>query len=109
MFLGAGGIQPAGASQAGRYGHRDLWGNAWEWCRESAFPARNLLSSIDPDRPDPLAGAQGAERVVKGGSWSNSKEDFRSFVRGSQPPDWCTPYTGFRVALTTRSGPGPGK
>ena len=109
VFLGAGGVRPAGASQAGPYGQRDLWGNAWEWCREGAFPVRNLLAPVDPDLPDPLAHARAAERIVKGGSWANSKEDFRSYVRGSQPPDWCTPYTGFRVALIRRSGQGPGK
>ncbi len=109
VFLGAGDLKPAGTSQAGPYGHRDLWGNAWEWCRESAAAARNLLLPLDPDLPDPLAAAVGAERVVKGGSWASSKEDFRGFVRGSQPPDWCTPYTGFRVALVRRAGAEPGR
>ncbi len=105
-FLGAGSLKPAGASQPGPYGQRDLWGNAWEWCIDAYLPVRNLLSSPNPDAADPLAGAFGVERVVKGGSWANSRDDFGSFVRGSQPPDWCTPYTGFRAALVKRAAPG---
>jgi gamma-glutamyl hercynylcysteine S-oxide synthase len=111
VFLAPGGaLKAAGASRPGRFGHRDLWGNAWEWTRDAYLPMRNLLSPLDPAAPDPLAALSGAEAVVKGGSWANSREDFGSFVRGSQPPDWCTPYTGFRAAITrgtdTTSAPG---
>jgi gamma-glutamyl hercynylcysteine S-oxide synthase len=106
VFLVPGGmLKAAGASQPGRFGHRDLWGNAWEWSRDAYLPMRNLLSPLDPAAPDPLAALSGAEAVVKGGSWSSSREDFRSFVRGSQPPDWCTPYTGFRAAVVRGADP----
>ena len=42
----------------------------------------------------------GSEKVIRGASWANEEELIKISTRGSQPPEWCTPYLGFRVILS---------
>jgi formylglycine-generating enzyme required for sulfatase activity len=80
---------------------KDIFGNVWEWCSNWFYPADSALSVMDPSSDERALSFTGAERVVRGGSWANSKADnIHSFTRGSQPPSWCTPYLGFRLALS---------
>jgi iron(II)-dependent oxidoreductase len=85
-----------------RSGIRDLFGNVWEWCDDWFFPAGYFFTSAEEgNTTTPLSSLEGAERVVRGGSWVNSREEnIRSFTRGAQPPGWCTDYCGFRVVLS---------
>ena len=92
----------AGSSEQNRYGLRDMMGNVWEWCSDVFAPGAYLLSSLDPRQNAGFSLAEGPDRVVRGGSWNNQRELVKVFSRGSQPADWCTPYLGFRVALTRR-------
>jgi iron(II)-dependent oxidoreductase len=96
------GPRPVGASPPNGYGLRDTAGNVWEWCSDWFSPVAYLFSSRDPARNSADRSAEipfGAEKVIRGGSWANEKELVRLYTRASQPPSWCTPYLGFRVAL----------
>jgi formylglycine-generating enzyme required for sulfatase activity len=101
---GIAGPSPAGTSQPNGYGLRDMLGNVWEWCSSPFSPASNLLTSFDPRANAALERAlpDAPDRAVRGGSWANQPGTDKVFTRGSQPTDWCTPYLGFRVALTRR-------
>ncbi len=98
---GIAGPSVAGASEPNGYGLRDMVGNVWEWCSDSFGVSDYLLSSQDPRvnaeliRSHPQVG----DKVVRGGAWNSQRELVRLYTRGSQPPEWCTPYLGFRVAV----------
>ena len=85
----------------GRSGVEHLQGNLWEWCDTWFHPADYFAKTWDPTSADEGGIFDiGAEAVVRGGSWANTAEDRVTTVsRGSQPPDWCTPFTGFRIVL----------
>jgi len=93
----ADGVRTGPAPASGRIrdgaGFADLLGNLWEWCDDSfAF------------RPDIGADAAlrfpGSERSVRGGSWASPEGTVTALTRGSFPPEWCSPFLGFRPALT---------
>jgi len=99
---GISGPGKAGTSEPNSYGLRDMIGNVWEWCADSFAPAAFLLSSLDPAENAQLALSLPAsgDHSVRGGSWNNTRDQVKVYTRGSQPADWCTPYLGFRVALS---------
>ena len=92
-------IQEAGSSNSGIYGIKDLIGNAWEWCNDYYLPVKNLLASLNPENNVNNSFLSGSEMIVKGGSFVNNKDEITIFTRGSQPPDWCTQFLGFRIAI----------
>ena len=76
----------------------------WDWC-SNWF---NYADYINPERfyADKLPGSSnldGIEKSVRGGSWANNANDVKPFTRASQPPHWCTPFIGFRVALVSEN------
>jgi formylglycine-generating enzyme required for sulfatase activity len=100
---GVDGSSPIGGSPRNGFGLQDMTGNVWEWCLDWYSPVKYLFSSLNPennsfDSRDELP--MGAEKVIRGGSWANEQELIKVSTRGSQPPDWCTPYLGFRVVLS---------
>jgi gamma-glutamyl hercynylcysteine S-oxide synthase len=85
----------------GEAGVENLMGSLWEWCGTWFHPADYFAKPWDPSVSVPGGGFDlGAEAVVRGGSWANTENDQVEVVsRGSQPPQWCTPFTGFRIVL----------
>jgi formylglycine-generating enzyme required for sulfatase activity len=96
------GPSKAGSSEPNGYELRDMLGNVWEWCSDSFAPSAYLLSSFDSGANAALAlsSPAGHDKVVRGGSWNNQRELIKVFTRGSQPAEWCTPYLGFRIAIS---------
>jgi formylglycine-generating enzyme required for sulfatase activity len=97
---------PAGTTSPNGYGLRECMGNVWEWCEDWFAPGAYLMSSIDGESnlPSTLSSIpSGSERVVRGGSWANEGRQIAVYSRGSQPPSWTTPYTGFRVVVAPAS------
>ena len=83
----------------GRQGVEALMGSLWEWCDTWFQPAAYFLSSWTPAGTG-KSPSIGAEVVVRGGSWANQIEDrIDPATRGSQSPQWCTPFTGFRIVM----------
>ena len=106
FFKGITGPSKSGASSPNAYGIRDMMGNVWEWCKDSYGPSDYLLTSLDPD-----ANSSGkthhpvsSDKVVRGGGWNSQKESIKVYTRGSQRSEWCTPFLGFRIALSAGEG-----
>lgn len=90
------------ASISGRPGVEQLMGSLWEWCSTWFHPADYYVKPWEGRHEETLYPPfdLGAEAVVRGGSWANAEEDRVTHVsRGSQRPEWCTPFTGFRLVL----------
>jgi formylglycine-generating enzyme required for sulfatase activity len=91
----SGEIHPVQLGSKGRLGLRFLLGNVWEWTEDWFAPAAYLFPGV--------LQREGAERVVRGGSYVNTSESITVSTRGAQPPSWCTPYLGFRIKAVPRN------
>lgn len=87
---------PVGSYPAGRspFGCDDMAGNAAEWCGDWYSAASyKSASTTSPHGP-----AEGAERVVRGGSSQNFPSYVRCAVRFHREPEYRTFTLGFRCA-----------
>jgi formylglycine-generating enzyme required for sulfatase activity len=99
------GPRPVDSDFANKLGIKNLVGNVWEWSEDWNLPVKNLLSSLNPSHNTieyNLPHSEGAEKIVRGGSWATRKEEMTPYIKGSQPPNWCTPYLGFRITLAPK-------
>ena len=93
-YDGNSGTQPVGQKEANAWGLHDMHGNVWEWCRDWYQNNYGGLPTVDPEGP-----ANGARRVIRGGSWSNHAVSCRAACRYRLTPGFRIRYLGFRPAL----------
>lgn len=89
---------PVGQKQANRHGLFDMHGNVWEWCVDGWD--ENAYRHRPPSVKDPwVASSAGADRVIRGGSWSGDATHCRAAYRFRWGPEIRFRDRGFRVGL----------
>jgi formylglycine-generating enzyme required for sulfatase activity len=76
----------------------DMLGNVWEWC-EDAY-SNDAYKKHRSKNPVISSGNSGANRVIRGGSWSSFPGDLRSADRGYFSPGYRADRIGFRLLRT---------
>jgi formylglycine-generating enzyme required for sulfatase activity/N-acetylneuraminic acid mutarotase len=87
-------VQPVATRKPNAWGLYDMHGNVAEWCTDFYQPDYPTEEVLDPSGP-----AEGAARVVRGGSFEGFARSCRSAARSSAPPAYQLKDTGFRVVL----------
>ena len=85
---------PVGEKRANVWGLYDMYGNAFEWCRDWYDPAYYAQSPTD----DPAGPSTGSNRVARGGCFRNTAGFCRSAFRDYNSPSFRGGI-GFRVCL----------
>ncbi len=87
------GTHPVGLKQPNAWGLYDMLGNVNEWCSD-------YWSEEYPDGPvvNPTGPADGANRVIRGGSWSGLARRCRAAYRSYRPPGDRDGYVGLRLS-----------
>lgn len=89
------GVAPVGSYPANPYGLHDITGNVWEWCSDWFGPDYYARSP----KENPQGPENGAERVLRGGSWmcsTNYCVGYRVAARNKTAPDSGLNNLGFR-------------
>jgi serine/threonine protein kinase/formylglycine-generating enzyme required for sulfatase activity len=92
---------PVGSLKPSDLGLFDMHGNDWEWCQEARKPyGTGGDGKATGDIEDVAAVTNGADRVVRGGSFPDEAPNGRSAVRGPLVPAHRSGNVGFRPART---------
>lgn len=83
--------------RTGRLGLEDMLGNVWEWTSDPWYRSSGTLR-LEQHLPDEGPGNT-FPRVVRGGSWANTRAAVGVESRGGQPAHWATPFLGFRLVI----------
>ena len=87
------GVHPIGLKRPNELGLHDMSGNAWEWCAD--FYENRHMGGWNPKGAD-----SSSLRVLRGGSWDNSRAECRVSARGyDQHVSRFAVNNGFRVCL----------
>ena len=92
-------VHRVGQKKPNPWGLHDIYGNAWEWCRDwhtSKPPGGRDPEVTDRDYDRVL---EDYDRVVRGGGWGSSEGQCRSAFRSKRDPSLRSGDLGFRVAL----------
>jgi formylglycine-generating enzyme required for sulfatase activity len=97
-------LQPVGKKKANAWGLHDMHGNAAEWCQDCfAFDYYKNSPAKDP------TGAEGGDRVLRGGSYAAAPAECRCGFRDHNRSDYSNYNIGFRVVLAASSPGGAGQ
>lgn len=90
-----GSTHPVGGKAPNGLGLYDMSGNVWEWCLDSFDPEAYATHAVQNPRID----RPGADRVIRGGSWSLDSWSARCARRFNFRADAFGPGLGFRLVM----------
>jgi formylglycine-generating enzyme required for sulfatase activity len=95
------GTRPVGCYAPNAFNLYDMSGNVWEWVSDWYRPdAYRIADTVNPRGP-----ADGALRLLRGGSWvTHDVTQLRCAHRHKVPTDTYAYSIGFRVAYSDDSG-----
>jgi formylglycine-generating enzyme required for sulfatase activity len=90
-----GSTHPVGGKAPNGLGLHDMSGNVWEWCLDSFDPEGYDAHAVQ----NPQVERPGADRIIRGGSWSLDAWSARCARRYNFRADAFGPGLGFRLAM----------
>jgi formylglycine-generating enzyme required for sulfatase activity len=100
---------PVGEKKPNPFGLHDMQGNVWEWVQDyygEGYYVSSLSGALKTPSGmlkgpiiDPPGPGEGANRVLRGGSWSNDLRYLRAAHRNAYAPEYKSGNVGFRLAI----------